>query len=602
MNKKYENINMKMYDYMKIQNENVQDRIALEYFGREYTFKEVINNIDLVFNGLRNLGIKKGDEVCVLGLSTPEFVFVLYAVNRIGASLTILNPIDTSGYDEIFSRIKPKLTVCLDKFYDLIKDRTERNRIMVISPMDSLPSIIVGIDKIKSLFKGNAIDNRSIRYKDFLLQGMKNTYNEEYNKYVPNEKAIVIGTGGSTGVPKQVGISNEMLNNVVKQHVIMNDNDVFDIEFKDNEIFLDIIPPHLAYGICDIHMALSLRLKLCLQPNPDPKLFINQMKKYNPHHVLAGPVHWKQLINYRGNLKLTNLKNAVSGGEHLENEDEIIVNERLSQFKAMTTVREGVGLTEICGVGTYNSNGDLFTVGRPLPEYQIGIFKIDDQDKTTDECICKLYYNNDDSGNLKIAYRGNKGVSYNGEVCYKLPIDILGYIGIDYQEENNNLIRIHSNGEKWIHTGDIGYIREDNNLILTDRIKRTFSRNGWKIYPSYLAKVVSDSGLVRECVVIKRESNNRTEKYVPVLYAVLNNDTLDNREKLFSWCNEKIVGNYQLYDIMYVDSLPRTGAGKIDFKLVEEYDSNNFKLNKGTYRVRKRKLVLSDERGAKNER
>lgn len=52
MNKKYENINMKMYDYMKIQNENVQDRVALEYFGREYTFKEVINNIDLVLMDL----------------------------------------------------------------------------------------------------------------------------------------------------------------------------------------------------------------------------------------------------------------------------------------------------------------------------------------------------------------------------------------------------------------------------------------------------------------------------------------------------------------------------------------------------------------------
>lgn len=37
-----------------------------------------------------------------------------------------------------------------------------------------------------------------------------------------------------------------------------------------------------------------------------------------------------------------------------------------------------------------------------------------------------------------------------------------------------------------------------------------------------------------------------------------------------------------------MDSLPRTGSGKINFKLVEEYDSNNFKLNKGTYRVRKR--------------
>lgn len=588
MDIKYKNINMKMYDYMKLQNENVQERVAIEYFGREYTFKEVIENIDLVYRGFKSIGIKSGDEVCLLGLSTPEFVFILYALNKLGASLNILNPIDTSGYNNIFLRTNPKLVVCLDRFYDLIKNKVSSDRVMIINPMDSLPSVIKGIDKIKTLFKKNIIEHDAIRYKDLLLLGKRYYQEDVLEEYVSNEKTIIIGTGGSTGTPKQVGISNEMLNNVIKQHVIMNESDGFDIEFKDNEIFLDIIPPHLAYGICDIHMALSLRLKLCLQPNPDPKLFINQMKKYNPHHVLAGPVHWKQLINYRRNLKLTNLKNAVSGGEHLENEDEVIVNERLSQFGTNTTVREGVGLTEICGVGTYNSNGDLFTVGRPLPEYEIGIFMINDEDETLDECICKLYYVKDTNNNLKIMYCGNKGQNYKGEVCYKLPIDILGYIGEEYSDENKDLIRIHTNGEKWIHTGDIGYIRDDDNLILTDRIKRTFSRNGWKIYPSYLAKIVNDSGLVRECVVVKRESSNKTEKYVPILYAVLNNDNLENREKLLCWCNDKIIGNYRFYDIVYVNNLPRTGAGKIDFKSVEEYDAMNNNIQKEFCKVKRR--------------
>ena len=587
MNNNYNDIDMKIYDYMKLQNINVQDRIAMEYFSREYTFREVLNNIDLAFHAFRKLNINHGDEVCVLGLSTPEFVFSFYALNKLGAVINILNPMDTSGYEMIFSRANPKLVICLDRFYDLVKERIDSNKIIVINPMESLPSIIRGIDKVKKVFNGNLNYNNSIKYKDFLKNGLYDDKILECDKCEENDMAIVIGTGGSTGTPKQVGISNEMLNNVIKQHVIMNDSSSFNISFNDNETFLDIIPLHLAYGICDIHMALSLRLKLCLQPNPDPKLFIRQLKKYNPHHVLAGPVHWKQLLSCKKNLNLSNLKNAVSGGEHLENEDEIEVNRKLKKCSSVTTVREGVGLTEICGVGTYNSNGNLFTVGRPLPEYQIGIFMINNQDESTDECLCKLYYVKEDD-ELKITYFGNKGEIYSGEVCYKLPIDILGYIGNEYAEENNKLVKIHNNGEKWIHTGDIGYIRDDNNLILTDRMKRTFSRNGWKIYPSYLAKIVNDSGMVRECVVIKRESNNRTEKYVPILYAVLRNDTKENRDKLLSWCNEKIVGNYQLYDIMYVNNLPRTGAGKIDFKLVEEYDASNYQSSIEVQKCRKR--------------
>ena len=111
--------------------------------------------------------------------------------------------------------------------------------------------------------------------------------------------------------------------------------------------------------------------------------------------------------------------------------------------------------------------------------------------------------------------------------------------------------------------------------MITDRIKRIFNRYGWKVYPNHITKIVTDSGLVKECVVVKRESLVKGESYVPILYAVLKENTTENRQKLLEWCNKKIIGNSSLYDIIFVDELPKTGAGKIDFTRVENYDKNH---------------------------
>lgn len=286
MEKNYSDIDKKIYDYMIEQNKGIENRITLEYFGREYTFQEVVDNIHIISKGMKELGVGEGDNVCLLGLATPEFVFLMYAFNRLGVTINVLNPVDSTTYDTVIERLNPKYIFCLDKFFMMIKGKIDKNKIVVVSVMDSLPKVVRNLNYMALLLQGK-VDEDIIKYRDIFMMGRNSQIEVEDTLYSRDNKIIEIGTGGSTGVPKQVGISNEMLNNVIRQHVIMNNSSSFDITFNDNEIFLDIIPPHLAYGICDIHMALSLRLKLCLQPDPNPRLFIKQLKKYNPHHVLA---------------------------------------------------------------------------------------------------------------------------------------------------------------------------------------------------------------------------------------------------------------------------------------------------------------------------
>ena len=586
-------IDMNIYDYIVSKNKNLDNRIALSYFNRRFTFKEVIDNINKVMNSLQSFEVKENDNVVYLGFATPEFVFLMYALAKMNVTLNILNPMDSSNYESIIKRLHPKLIFCYDKFFNEISEKVEKDKIIITSPFESLPYPFRFTNNLVSLLSNNNLSGGT-RYSDFIKRNSETNKVYIKDSFIANSKIIEIGTGGSTGIPKLVGISNEMLNNVVYQHKLMNENNVFDVSFNDNERFLDIIPPHLAYGICDIHLALSLRLNLCLEPNPNPKLFIKQLKKYKPHHVLAGPVHWKELILYDKKLDLSCLKNAVAGGEHLENSDEIETNRKLKLNNSKTTVKEGVGLTEICGVGTYNSSNYMFTVGRPLPNYQVGIFKYNmneennDNIKSSDE-IAKIFFEKQGNGELRIKSLGMIGKNNQGEICYQLPVKILGYVGEEHKKEQDNLIRMHEDGLEWIHTGDIGYINEDLNLIITDRIKRVFNRNGWKIYPTYLSKIVCDSNLIKECTIIKRKSINNGESYVPILYAVLKEDTINNREKLICWCNDKLTNNYKLEDIIFLDELPKTTSGKINFNLVEKYDEL-YNINGNN----KKKILIKD--------
>ena len=271
------NIDMNIYDYIVSRNKNLDNRIALSYFNRKFTFKDVIDNINKVINSLQSFEVKEKDNVIYLGFATPEFVFLMYALAKMNVTLNILNPMDSSNYESIIKRLNPKLVFCYDKFYEEIFEKIEKDKVIITSPFESLPYPFRFTNNLVSLLSNNNL-NECMKYSDFIKRN-GNT-NKVYIKdnFIANSKIIEIGTGGSTGIPKLVGISKEMLNTVVYQHELMNENNAFDVSFNDNERFLDIIPPHLAYGICDIHLALSLRLNLCLEPNPNPKLFIKQLK------------------------------------------------------------------------------------------------------------------------------------------------------------------------------------------------------------------------------------------------------------------------------------------------------------------------------------
>lgn len=581
-NEKYCEIDKSLFQYLKDVNGKYIDFVAIDFLGRKFKFSEFIAKVEEVKKALIASNLKEGDVISVLYLTTPETIFLYYAANELGITINFLNPIEPDSIKETIIDENPAFVLCFDQFYPFIKGFVPDEKIVFANPTDSFPYGIQLIDKIKNLIKNKAmikLPKNAIKWKDFIANGIKLPLTSK------NGEALLgthLGTGGSSGIPKQVNLSNALLNNIVKQHYLMNNSKAFNLSIDRGDTLLDVIPPHLGYGVCDIHLALSFGLTLAIAPNPNPKEFVKSIFKYKPNFILAGPVHWKEYNKYTGKKKTPYIKIAVSGGEKLEKSDEDSTNHNLEKRGSNTTVREGVGLTEVAGVATYNSSLEIskYTVGRPLPEYQVGIFKADLEDESYDntklsDVIGKLYYLKLLDGEFEITSEGNLGIKSVGEICYCLPIKIDGYVG-RYMSENEVLIKTHEDGKQWIHTGDVGYIREDHNLVIVDRIKRVFNRNGFKVYPNAIENKATECPFIQDCVVIPRFSVDVGEANVPVMYVVLKGEYKDKIEEVIEYCKQNITGVSSIYDFIFLDEMPRTSAGKKAFKYIQTIDAIHY--------------------------
>lgn len=289
---RYDDIDMGLYEYVLNANYGYDDFCALNYMGKKISYSEFVSNVAKVKEAFIKSGVGHGDVVSILYLTTPETIYSMYALDSIGATVNFLNPIEPESIKETLEEEKPKLVICYDSFYPMVKGVVDDSKIIITNPTDSLPPSIKKMDKIKNILlkKRPDLPKDIFKWDDFVTKGIITENSHQKNN---NVNGIHVGTGGSSGIPKQVQLSSELLNNVVKQHHLMNNSPAFNIDFKRGETLLDVIPPHLGYGICDIHLALCFGLTLAIEPDPNPKKFVTSVLKHKPNFILAGPVHWK---------------------------------------------------------------------------------------------------------------------------------------------------------------------------------------------------------------------------------------------------------------------------------------------------------------------
>lgn len=544
-----ERLNCSAYDYMKHYNINNLSYNAINYMGNIITYKELLDKIDEVTKSLINLNVKSGDVVTLIMANIPENIYLFYAINRLGAVANIIDPrLKTDEIIEIVNNNKSKLVISIDSFMNKknilnIKKNSNIENIVLVNPLETLKNnkLISFAISCKEKINYHLSSKSFIRWSYFIDNG-RNVTLSDIPKYAEEKDAIMVRTGGTTGKPKIVVLSNKNLNEMANQHFLGEYN------FNKKDLFLNFLPPFIAYGICGAtHMPLVLGLENILIPKFDAKDFPELMKKYKPNVVFGGPILYEKMMNSKKtkNVDLSSLRVPVSGGDTMNIELENKINKYFEDNNCYHTIGQGYGMTEVSSSACYSKESSYVegSVGIPLINNSISIFDTDTMEE--------------------------KMINEEGEVCIKTDTMMSGYFNNEI--ENNNVIKIHEDGSTWVHTGDIGKMNSNGNLFVIGRMKRMIVSNGSKIFPISIESIICKNPYVESCVVVGAE--HKALRHVPVAHIVLNDNNID-KEKLIDELNSEIKNELPDYYLPFIyvfrRNMPLTSIDKIDYKMLEQ--------------------------------
>lgn len=537
-----------MYEYIFNANQNNLDKIALNYYGTDITYGELFNNISKIAGALENLGIKQGDIVTVCMINSPEVIYLIFALNKIGAVANMIYGVSTE--EEIIKYLedsKSDIVFTLDIFqlkFENIINRTKINKVIVATSTQSMPlqkknaaKQIIGMAPIPLSQSPEFIS------WEMFISGAKET--DTFCRD-PKAAAIITYTGGTTGGSKGVVASNKSFISNIEQYKRTN------IELKNDATWLLVLPLFISYGNFAMMIPLSVGMTVILRI-PMSESIADICRQFKPNYIFYGPAYWEAFADANEDLDLSYLIEPFTGGDTLNLKTERKINNYLEAHGSPYKIMNAYGMSELGPVVSLNCKNarEAGSVGVPLVKTVVSAF-----DTET-----------------------GKELKYGeaGEICVHTPSAMMGYI--NNPKEMSTLIRKHDDGLLWVHTGDLGYISENGFIYLKGRLKRYMLciANGVqkKVFSLDIEKVLLKNPLVEKCAVVPvpHEIINQA----PVAYIILKNgiDPNTTEEYLRAYSEKNLNDVYRPIKFIFVEKFPLTKVGKVDYKALEETASKS---------------------------
>ena len=542
---------MKVYSYLKETNKHRLHHTAIYYYGAKIKVKTLIAKIDEVADAFAALGIKQGDVVSLLSASTPESIMVFYALNKIGATLNAIDPrLDANSITRMIKSSGSRMLIAIDMSYPLvakIHNDIKQEHIVIQTAGTSLPPIKKLALKIATTSRIPYGQGGIMSWESFIKCAKDGVAHEA--DYDGDATAAITYTGGTTGFPKGVMLTNDSINATAFNFIHAG------IIHEGGDRFLGIMPIFSSYGLCcGIHMPLTIDTELALIPRFYPLKMGEYIKKYKPNHMIATPAFYEILIDSKEvqGMDLSMLYTLGSGGDSMNAGLEAKLDAFRKDHNMKYPLCQGYGMSEVSAAATFcvNDRYKRNSVGIPCLTTTVGIF-----DPETGE---ELGYNEE------------------GEVCMTGPSMMKGYF--NNQAETDHVKRLHDDGQYWIHSGDIGCIDEDGFVYIKGRVKRMITRfDGHKVFPITIESFISEHPAVHSCSVIAVDDRERTQGQYPMAVVELNAGVPVSRrneiaKEIYDRCQEQLEQRGRPVAIMCVDEVPLTPMGKNDYrKLEREY-------------------------------
>ena len=547
-----------IYQFMIDEVGEDKDFYALNYFNNRITYNEFFDNINLCARSLREFGVREGDIVTICMPNMPEALYAFYACNKIGAVADMVHPLSSGDQlKHYLTESKSRILFLVDFDYDKFKDiipTTLVYKTILVSPKESMPlGLTIGYTLTRQLGmkRPKLGDTEYLSWLEFLSKGIKNT--KEYKTNMKKDDlALILHSGGTTGTPKGIMISNYSFNALSQQSAV----NVIDVRPKDKIVTILPIFHGFGLGVC-IHTPLCLKVETILMPEYDANRFYKIWKNDRPHVILGVPTLWEGMMSNKkfDDVNMSQLKYIVSGGDHLTVAQEERINEFLHKHGARVNIAKGYGMTESVAATCYTFPGtnEPGSIGIPM----VG----------NTYCIC------DPETHEPLPF------GQEGEICVQGPTVMMGYL--NNPEETDKVLITHSDGTKWLHTGDIGFIKENGIVYYTQRLKRMIIVSGFNVYPSVIENTISEHEAVAKVCVIGIP--HPYKMHVPKAFVVLKEGYKEGakiKREIRDLCKEHLPVYSVPKDIEFRDELPKTLYNKIDYKTLEKEELERMEKEK----------------------
>lgn len=495
-------------------------------------------------------GVRKGDYVTLCVLNTPEIVYSVYALSKIGAIADFEYPTLTEQtMYETLQKNNTKVFIVLSLLQERFSYASDYvDNVIVVLPEESMSPSKKVIYKFSSKDKGS--NKIGVSFSYFMNVGVDKQIAVEENRE-SETPVIMVHTGGTTGYPKGVLLSNKAFNAIAHEYLVSG------MKYRKGDSILHGIPPFHAYGFSiGIHMPLILGLTIYMCIKIDYDSLAKMFRKIKPVHFVGGSAHTTTIVDAVRNkpFKLSHMKTWALGGSSLSKKQLEEVAKVLEENHCGTRIVTGYGMSELCATACTERSDCLKqgSVGIPLPHVNI---------KVMDEVY-----------NTELTY------GKVGSLWVNSPGMMIGYQ--DNKEENKNVFRLDYKDVLWIKTGDLASIDKDGFLNLVGRSKRIYPTTckglSYKIFPDNIENVVMGLQGIKSCATVCVSDKYR--RFIPLLYVVRANNDLQE-SVVREYCIGKLPEHMLPRKILFIENLPLTAAGKVDYKALEKAHYEKSSIN-----------------------
>jgi long-chain acyl-CoA synthetase len=540
-----------LLDYLSESARDWPDRPALLFKGSTITYRRLERESDSLAAAFIEIGVKRGDRVALCLPNCPQFMIAEFAAWKAGAIVCPFNPTYTER--EIVEALRAtgaETLVVLNRFYDKVKaiqPSTSLKRVVATGIKEYLPPLLrIAYTLLKEKKEGERISVRKGDYRlSDLLWGFRRRRRPE-GRVSPDDQAVVLMSGGTTGTPKGVvGLHRGMVVAGLQLQAWLRPA----MKEWTDKIMLPL-PLFHTYGNTGVQsLALINHNPIALIPNPrEIRDLLKEIIEVRPAFICTVPTLLNGIMNHpmarEGKVDFSSIKLCFSGAAPL-------MAETKKRFEELTggVIVEGYSLTEAQMAVIANpvrGANKIGSVGMPLPDVDVRI--VDAEDGTTPVPQGEV-----------------------GEMVIRAPQLMQGYW--QKPDETKEMIRTNALGERLLYTGDLGYLDEDGYVFIVDRKKDLIKTCGFQVWPREIEEVISAHPAVAEVGVVGLPDKMRGETVKA--WIVLRADQTTTGSELKEFCRGRLAPYKVPAKYEFVTELPKTQIGKVLYRVLREQQAQS---------------------------